>query len=76
MTWVSLSAAIVGAGVALALLAGFIVYAVLRSYIARSERTYMTHDERGFNRALAGKGVRWDCEVSLGKGAGAPRVEY
>ncbi|MGE3302012.1 MAG: hypothetical protein AB7M12_02740 [Hyphomonadaceae bacterium] len=76
MTWVSLSAAIVGAGVALALLAGFIVYAVLRSYIARSERTYMTHDERGFKRALAGKGVLWDFEESIVKGAGAPRVEY
>jgi hypothetical protein len=48
----------------------------MRGYIARSDRTYMTHDERGFKRALKGKGVLWDFEESVVKGPDAPRLDY
>jgi hypothetical protein len=68
------------------LVLGLVVFVVLlaaaafmifkRGYIARSDRTFMTHDERGFKRALKGKGVLWDFEESVVKGADAPRLEY
>ncbi|MEJ0060312.1 MAG: hypothetical protein WDM79_12345 [Terricaulis sp.] len=58
------------------LLIALIVYAVRRSYTARSDRTYMTHDERGFRRALKGKGVLWDHEESIVRGPGSPTISY
>lgn len=58
------------------LLAALIVFIVRRHYVARTDRTFMTHDERGFKRALSGKGVLWDFEESVVKGPDAPRLEY
>jgi hypothetical protein len=66
----------IGAAVAGVLLVALVIYLVRRSYVARSERTFMTHDERGFKRALSGKGVLWDFEEHIVKGAHAPRVEF
>jgi hypothetical protein len=67
--------------VSIAALAGVIVlaaivYVVMRYYEARYDRTYMTHDERGFKRALEGKVVLWDYEESVVKGPIAPHVEF
>lgn len=61
---------------ALILLAGLASYAWLRFFEARTDRTYMTQDERGFRRALVGRGVLWDFEEGIVKGESAPRVEY
>ena len=58
---------------ALGVVTGFIMR---RGYVARTDRTYMTHDEKGFKRALKGKGVLWDMEESVVKGPDAPRLEY
>jgi hypothetical protein len=64
-------------GVVLVALVGALIFYVLpRLYTARSDRTFMTHDERGFKRALKGKGVLWDPEESVVRGAEAPRIEY
>ncbi|HWA22156.1 MAG TPA: hypothetical protein VG735_07170 [Caulobacterales bacterium] len=73
-----MSTALVLGGVAAGglLLAALIVFIVRRGYIARTDRTFMTHDERGFKRALSGKGVLWDFEESVVKGPDAPRLEY
>lgn len=51
-------------------------YIISRYYEARYERTYMTHDERGFKRALKGRTVLWDFEESVVKGSSAPHVEF
>ncbi len=51
-------------------------YIVTRYHEARYDRTYMTHDERGFKRALQGKVVLWDWEESIVKGATAPQIEF
>ncbi|MDX2276098.1 MAG: hypothetical protein NW206_11670 [Hyphomonadaceae bacterium] len=58
------------------ILAAILFYVVTRYYEARTDRTFMTHDERGFKRALAGKGVLWDYEESIVKGPTAPKVEF
>jgi hypothetical protein len=52
------------------------VYAVPRWYQARSDRTFMTHDDRGFKRALAGRGVIWDPEETVVRGSTAPKIEF
>ncbi|MES1199628.1 MAG: hypothetical protein ABUS48_06580 [Pseudomonadota bacterium] len=57
-------------------LAAVILYAMPRLYVARSDRTFMTHDDRGFKRALKGKGVLWDFEETIVRGPGAPKIEY
>jgi len=62
-----------GAGVLLLALG---VYVVARWYQARSDRTYMTHDDRGFKRALHGRGVIWDPEESIVRGSTAPHIEF
>jgi len=49
---------------------------VTRYFEARYDRTYMTHDERGFKRALAGKVVLWDWEESVVRGPTAPHIEF
>jgi hypothetical protein len=68
---------IIAGGVLLAiLLIALGVYAFNRSYVARSDRTFMTHDERGFRRALKGKGVIWDPEESVVRGPGSPNLSY
>lgn len=71
-TWLVL--AVLGV-VGLALLA-FGVYAFRRSYVARTDRTYMTHNENGFKRALHGRGILWDFEEAIVKGPDAPKLEY
>lgn len=74
----SLSVVIFALGcIVLALIVGAaIYYAFARYYEARTDRTFMTHDERGFKRALRGKGILWDYEESVVKGPTAPRVEF
>jgi len=67
--------------VAIAAAVGVIVFAALlyvflRYYEARYDRTYMTHDERGFKRALKGKTVLWDWEEAVVKGPTAPQIEF
>jgi hypothetical protein len=64
---------LIGLGVLLAVL---LIYAVPRWYQARSDRTFMTHDDRGFKRALAGRGVIWDPEESIVRGPTAPKIEF
>jgi hypothetical protein len=58
------------------IVAAILIYVVTRYYEARTDRTFMTHDERGFKRALAGKGVLWDFEESIVRGPTAPKVEF
>jgi hypothetical protein len=65
----------IAALVGVILLAG-VVYIVMRYYEARYDRTYMTHDERGFKRALQGKTVLWDWEEAVVKGSTAPQIEF
>lgn len=62
--------------VMVALLGGLFFYVLPRLYTARSDRTFMTHDERGFKRALKGKGVLWDPEEAIVRGADTPRIEF
>ncbi|MEZ6024503.1 MAG: hypothetical protein R3C16_14045 [Hyphomonadaceae bacterium] len=52
------------------------VYIITRYYEARYERTYMIHDDRGFNRALKGRTVLWNFEESVVKGQTAPSVSF
>lgn len=72
----SLTAIAIGAAIAIPILVALTYYLIRRRYVARSERTFMTHDEHGFKRALAGKGILWDFEEHIVKGAEAPRVEF
>jgi hypothetical protein len=58
------------------IIAAILFYVFTRYYEARTDRTFMTHDERGFKRALAGKGVLWDFEESIVRGSTAPKVEF
>jgi hypothetical protein len=67
---------LVVAGLLVVLIAAALYMIFMRGYIARSDRTFMTHDERGFKRALKGKGVLWDFEESVVKGPEAPRLDY
>lgn len=53
-----------------------LAYIISRYFEARSDRTFMTHDERGFKRALRGKGVLWDWEESIVRGPTAPPIEF
>lgn len=66
-------AAAIFAGVLFVALIG---YVWIRFYEARHDRTYMTQDERGFKRALKGRGVMWDFEESVVKGPSAPHIEF
>ncbi|MGE0044580.1 MAG: hypothetical protein AB7J28_06650 [Hyphomonadaceae bacterium] len=68
-TWIIIAAL----GVLVALL---VLLIVTRGYIARTDRTYMTHDEVGFRRALSGWGIIWGIFESIVKGPNAPRLEY
>jgi hypothetical protein len=65
-----------GIGAAAVLFLLFAVYVVSRFYIARTDRTYMTHDEKGFKRALEGWGVVWGILESVVKGPNAPKIEF
>src|SRR5215470_7903467 len=67
-----------GLGIVLAavLFAALLIYIVRRFYIARTDRTYMTQDEKGFKRALHGWGVIWSVLEGVVKGPDAPRLEY
>lgn len=67
--------------IAIAALVGVILLAAAfytwsRYYEARADRTFMTQDERGFKRALAGKVVLWDFEETVVKGPTAPHIEF
>lgn len=52
------------------------IYAIRRYYVARTDRTFMTHNEHGFKRALHGRGVLWDYDEAIVKGTDAPSLEY
>ncbi len=67
---------LIGLAAAAVLLSAATFYMVRRMYVARSDRTFMTHDERGFKRALKGKGVLWDPEEEIVRGADAPKIEF
>jgi hypothetical protein len=67
---------IAGCAVLALLLGALLFYIISRYYEARADRTYMTHDERGYKRALAGKVVLWDHEESVVKGSTAPHIEF
>ena len=58
------------------LLVVLIAYGWARFYEARHDRTFMTQDERGFKRALKGRGIMWDFEESIVKGPSAPQLEF
>lgn len=67
--------------IAIAALAGVVLLALIfyiwtRYYEARADRTFMTQDDRGFKRALAGKVVLWDYEESVVRGPTAPHIEF
>lgn len=62
--------------IAAILFATLLVYVVTRFYEARHDITYITHDERGFKRALRGRGVIWDFEESVVKGPTAPSIGF
>lgn len=51
-------------------------YIWTRYYEARYDRTFMTHDDRGFKRALKGKTVLWDYEEAVVRGPEAPHIEF
>jgi hypothetical protein len=53
-----------------------LAYIVSRVYIARTDRTFMVHDDRGYRRALQGRGVLWYFMDSIVKGPAAPKVEF
>ena len=71
-----MSMTILAIGATILLLAILLLYVIPRAYIARTDRTYMTHNEVGFVRALQGWGVVWGLLETIVKGAGAPRIEY
>jgi len=71
LMWIIVIAAVVGV-----LLLAALLYIFTRYYEARYDRTYMTHNERGFSRALEGKVVLWDFEESVVKGPEAPQIEF
>ncbi|GAM96510.1 hypothetical protein U91I_00129 [alpha proteobacterium U9-1i] len=67
---------IVGVTLVALIIAAALFYIITRYFEARYDRTYMTHDERGFKRALAGKVVLWDYEEAVVKGPTAPHIEF
>jgi len=71
LVWIIVIAAVVGV-----LLLAALLFIFTRYYEARYDRTYMTHNERGFSRALEGKVVLWDIEEAVVKGPEAPQIEF
>ena len=71
MVWI-----LIAAGLLVIVLAAGVAYVVARSYVARSDRTFMTHNDAGFKRALKGKGVLWDFEEGVVKGPSAPKLNF
>ncbi|KAF0177266.1 MAG: hypothetical protein IV086_02760 [Hyphomonadaceae bacterium] len=67
---------LIGLGLLALVLLAIGAYAFRRYYVARTDRTYMTHNEDGFKRALHGRGVLWDYEEAIVKGPEAPKLEY
>lgn len=68
---------LVGLGVAIALLLAILIYVMLNFYAARSDRTYMTDNDNGFRRSLPpGKGVLWNPDENIVRGASAPQLAY
>lgn len=72
----TMSLPMLAAGAGGFLLLALLIYGATRWYQARSDRTYMTHDDRGFKRALRGRGVIWDPEESIVRGSTAPKIEF
>jgi hypothetical protein len=72
----SLALTIAIAALVSVLLLAAIFYIWSRYYEARYDRTYMTQDDRGFRRALAGKVVLWDFDETVVRGPTAPHIEF
>lgn len=58
------------------LLIAALTYIWRNYYEGRYDRTYMTHDDRGFKRGIKGKTVLWDPEETVVKGPEGPRIEF
>ncbi|WP_395645131.1 hypothetical protein [Terricaulis sp.] len=58
------------------LLIAALVYIWRNYYEGRYDRTYMTHDDRGFKRGIKGKTVLWDPEETVVRGPEGPRIEF
>lgn len=67
---------LIAAGAVAVVTLALIIYIWIRYYEARHDRTFMTQDERGFKRALRGRGVIWDFEETIVKGPSAPHIEF
>jgi len=65
-----------GIAAGLFIAAATLAYVIWKFYWARSDLTYMTHNERGFKRALSGRGVMWDIEEFIVKGPNAPKIGF
>lgn len=58
------------------LLALVLVYLVWKFYQTQADFTYMTHNDRGFKRALKGRGFIIDPEEFIVRGPSAPKIEF
>ncbi len=54
----------------------FLTYTLTRFYIVRNDRTFMTHDETNYRRALKGWGVRWWPLESIVKGGSTSSLPF
>jgi hypothetical protein len=52
------------------------LYFILKFYQTQADFTYMTHNDRGFKRALKGRGFIIDPEEFVVKGSSAPKIEF
>lgn len=58
------------------LLALVLAYLIWKFYSTRADFTYMTHNDRGFKRALIGRGFIIDPEEFVVRGSTAPKIEF
>ena len=58
------------------LLVATLAYVFWKFYWVHSDLTYMTYNQRGFKRALSGRGVIWPVEEFIVKGPNAPNVAF
>jgi hypothetical protein len=53
-----------------------LIYLISRFYIVRDDRTFMTHDEKDFRRALRGWGIRWWPLETIVKGPSVSALAF
>jgi hypothetical protein len=58
------------------LVALVLAYLVWKFYQTQADFTYMTHNDRGFKRALKGRGFILDPEEFIVRGSSAPKIEF